>query len=201
MHQLTDSPSLVALNEEVDLLRTAVDKLIVASARLQNQLPFHFAHVQLDPAIKRAIRQLDSMGETRRVKIEYLTPPMPIPDVYGDEQQLQQAIHYLLHNAIKFNRINGTVYIELGADDEEVTIQIQDEGVGIPEERLDKLWQGLDSSELFPNGNYRARRPRLGLGLTLAHTIITAHGGHISARSSYGSSSTFTIHLPFVFEE
>ena len=125
---------------------------------------------------------------------------MPIPNVYGDEQQLQQAIHYLLHNAIKFNRINGTVQIELGADDDEVTIQIQDEGVGIPEERLEKLWLGLDSGELFPNGNYRSRRPRLGLGLTLAHTIITAHGGHISARSSYGSSSTFTIHLPFLFE-
>ncbi|MCB9435286.1 MAG: hypothetical protein H6668_25270 [Ardenticatenaceae bacterium] len=200
MHQLTDSPSLVALNEEVDLLRTAVDKLIVASARLQNQTPFHFAKIQLDPTIKRAIRQLDSMAEARRVKIEYTTPPMPIPNVYGDEQQLQQAIHYLLHNAIKFNRINGTVQIELGADDDEVTIQIQDEGVGIPEERLEKLWLGLDSGELFPNGNYRSRRPRLGLGLTLAHTIITAHGGHISARSSYGSSSTFTIHLPFLFE-
>ncbi|MEZ4514464.1 MAG: ATP-binding protein [Chloroflexota bacterium] len=200
MHQLTDSPSLVALNEEVDLLRTAVDKLIVASARLQNQAPFHFATIQLDHIIKRAIRQLDSMAEARRVNIEYVTPPMPIPNVYGDEQQLQQALHYLIHNAIKFNRINGTVQIELGADDEEVTIEIQDEGVGIPEERLDKLWQGLDSSELFPNGNYRSRRPRLGLGLTLAYTIITAHGGHISARSSYGSSSTFTIHLPFLFE-
>lgn len=201
MHQLTDSPSLVALNEEVDLLRTAVDKLVVASARLQNQLPFRFTHIQLDPTIKRAMRQLDNMAEARRVKIDYITPPIPMPNVYGDEQQLQQAIQYLLHNAIKFNRINGTVQIELDANEDEVTIQIQDEGVGIPEERLEKLWNGLDSTELFPNGNYRSRRPRLGLGLTLAHTIVTAHGGHISARSSYGSSSTFTIHLPFLFEE
>jgi signal transduction histidine kinase len=200
MHQLTDSPSLVGLNEEVDLLRTAVDKLIVASARLQNQPPFDFAKIQLDDTIKRAMRQLDSMAEARRVKLEYVTPPLPIPNVYGDDQQLQQAIHYLLHNAIKFNRINGTVQIELGVNDNEVTIQIQDEGVGIPEERLEKLWFGLDSGELFPNGNYRSRRPRLGLGLTLAHMIVSAHGGHIAARSNYGSSSTFTIHLPSLFE-
>lgn len=200
MHQLTDSPSLVGLNEEVDLLRTAVDKLIVASARLQNQPPFDFAKIQLDDTIKRAMRQLDSMAEARRVKLEYVTPPLPIPNVYGDDRQLQQAIHYLLHNAVKFNRINGTVQIELGVNDNEVTIQIQDEGVGIPEERLEKLWFGLDSGELFPNGNYRSRRPRLGLGLTLAHMIVSAHGGHIAARSNYGSSSTFTIHLPFLFE-
>ena len=69
---------------------------------------------------------------------------------------------------------------------------MRDTGVGIPEDRLNKIWQGFS----FPqNGNGRNG----GLGLTLAHHIIAAHGGHVEAQSTYGSGSIFSVYLPIAY--
>lgn len=200
LHQYPNPPSLEKIGHEIDGVKSAVDKLVVASSRLKQNDDFRFKDVWLDSVIKASLRSLATMAKARRVTIDF-TPPVIVPKVYGDEQQLQQALYHLLHNAIKFNRIDGMVHVILGMDEQEATIEVRDEGVGLPEDRLEKLWQGLDSSEVFPNGNYRSRRPRLGLGLILAHYIVTAHGGHIDARSTYGTGSTFTIYLPLAGEE
>ncbi|MCZ7667624.1 MAG: sensor histidine kinase [Chloroflexi bacterium] len=108
---------------------------------------------------------------------------------------MQEATKYLIHNAIKFNKIGGSVEISAALAGGDICLQVADSGVGIPEERLDELWQGLAITE----GSNGKKRPAMGLALT--RFIVAAHGGQLTAESSYGAGSTFTIHLPAVFAD
>ena len=118
--------------------------------------------------------------------------------VWGDDRRLQEAMQQLIHNAIKFNRIKGEVQVICQMVRNEVRVQVVDYGVGIQPHRLDDLWQGL--TKFFGADGKNGRR-RTRIGLPLVKFIVQSHGGRVEARSTYGSGSTFTIHLPAVLEE
>jgi signal transduction histidine kinase len=178
-------------SQDMRQLETKITRLITIANRLHSREKFQIKSANLDQITQQAIHNLHTMAEARRVAVKY-DPPVTIPPVLGDTQQLQEAIQNLLHNAIKYNKIGGEVTLHCALDGDELCLRMHDTGVGIPEERLDKIWQGFS----FPqNGNGR----NAGLGLTLVHYIITAHGGHVEAQSSYGSGSLFSVYLPIAY--
>ncbi len=182
--QLTD-----ALNQQIERHRTALERLIALAGRLQTRHDFDFQPTDLDTAVQQAIRSLKAMAEARRVHIEY-DPITTLPAVLGDAAQLQEAVRHLLHNAIKYNKIGGTVQLSFDTQSDQICLHVSDTGVGVPKEKLDSLWQGLSNFNQADNG----RNP--GLGLTLAQYIVAAHGGHVEAESKYGAGSVFSIYLP-----
>lgn len=182
------------ISQQIAALRAPIDDLITISARIQMRNQFKFEPVHLEQIAQEAIRQLHSMADARRVKVDFHADPTQAVAL-GDAPQLLEAAQHLLHNAIKFNKIGGMVMVECGAEGSNAFLRILDNGVGIPEERLQTLWDGFNPTG--KNGNGR----RAGMGLALAQFIIKAHGGHITAESKYGNGSTFTIYLPLVYEE
>ncbi|MBK8987065.1 MAG: hypothetical protein IPM39_13470 [Chloroflexi bacterium] len=188
-------PLVASLSQEFANLRQPIETLINLAARVQSRRGFDFQLVHLPEITRRVIRNLDTMAEARRVTIEF-EPDRNLPLVLGDAEQLQEAIHNLIHNAIKFNKIGGRVHLNMDIDGSDLYLQIADTGVGIPPERMESIWNGLTA--VNTNGSSK-KRPSL--GLTLAHFIVAAHGGRVQASSQYGTGSTFTIYLPLVFAE
>ena len=168
-----------------------IDNLINLAARVQMRREFHFQLLQIDDVVQIALRSLKNMVEARRITVEF-EPAREISPIFGDPEQLQEAIKHIIHNAVKFNKIGGHIKIETHMAGGDIVVVIADTGVGIPEERMDELWQGLTPV----NGN----KKRLGMGLALSQFIVVAHGGHITVESSYGAGSTFSIYLPLVFD-
>ncbi len=185
--------TLADLTQQIEQIQIAVERLIVLSGRLQSRETFHFEPADLDTITQQAIHSLQTMAEARRVNVVY-EPSAALPPVLGDAAQLQEAVQHLLHNAIKFNKIGGEVTLRCTVIGNEICMQINDTGVGIPKERLETLWQGL---ALTRNGN--GRLP--GMGLPLAHYIVAAHGGRVKAESQYGLGSAISIYLPISFDE
>ena len=115
-----------------------------------------------------------------------------IPDVAIDKSAMEQAIINLLDNAIKFSPAKTVVEIIVGKDENNLFLNVSDNGVGIHKEDLDKIFEKF----------YRGRNAQghistgTGLGLTLVKQIIEAHGGEISVDSQIDSGSTFTVILP-----
>jgi signal transduction histidine kinase len=112
--------------------------------------------------------------------------------VSGETARLQRVVANILDNAIKNTDTDGQVTISAKAADSKISIEIRDTGRGIAEKDLPHIF------ERFYRGEKSRSTPGNGLGLSLARSIIQAHGGDISATSSPGHGSTFTILLPSV---
>ncbi len=112
--------------------------------------------------------------------------------VIGDRDYLDRVLNNLLHNARKFTPEGGDIWVRAWPESEWVHIAVQDSGVGIAADMLDKLF------EPFYQANAAHQRFRgLGLGLSLAREIITRHGGRIWAESEgKGKGATFIFTLP-----
>jgi two-component system, OmpR family, phosphate regulon sensor histidine kinase PhoR len=105
---------------------------------------------------------------------------------------LEQAVVNLLDNAIKYSDEKKPVNIEAVQDDKEIQISVLDNGRGIEQEHLPRIFERFYRVD-------KARSRRLGgtgLGLAIVKHIIQAHGGHVSVTSTPGKGSAFTIHLP-----
>ncbi|MDA0242387.1 MAG: HAMP domain-containing sensor histidine kinase [Chloroflexi bacterium] len=188
--------SLAPLQESAGEARALVDNLITVAGRLEKQTTFTLAPVHLDSVVRTAMKSLLPMAEARHNKMELEVRGKLLP-VLGDEQRLVEGFQQLLHNALKYNKLNHYVQIICEMRHHEARVQIIDFGVGIPPNRLDEIWEGLTKLE----GETAAKRRRTRLGLALARFIIQSHGGRIEVRSSHGSGSTFTVSLPALVEE
>ena len=113
--------------------------------------------------------------------------------VVGDPERLKQVLINLISNAIKYSPDADRVDIALSADDSRVVIAVQDDGVGIPQEDQDKIfdrfYRAHSSDERTVSG--------FGIGLYIVREIIIQHRGTITVESEEGKGSTFYIMLPF----
>ena len=111
-----------------------------------------------------------------------------------DATLLEQAFVNLIDNAVKYSDDGSQVRISASQKKHEVTIKFVDQGVGIPNKHLPRLFERFYRVD-------KARSRKLGgtgLGLAIVKHIVQAHGGHITVESSLGQGSTFTVHLPLV---
>lgn len=183
-----------ALSQPLTELRTLIGHLVNVAGRVQQQQAFHFAPMHLNDAVQQAMRNLSPMANARRVHVEVGEDPR-LPVIKGDEARLAEAIQHLLHNAIKFNKIGGDVWLESGMAGNEIFLHIRDTGVGIPPERQEQVWQAVSHRQ---NGRYRSSSD--GVGLLLARFIVRAHGGRLEMNSQYGAGTTVSMFLPLALE-
>ncbi|MFJ8064729.1 ATP-binding protein [Psychrobacillus sp. NPDC096426] len=108
--------------------------------------------------------------------------------ILGDRDKIEQLFINLLSNAIKYSPEGGNISIRIYGSKDQVFIDVKDEGLGIPEDALPKLFQQfyrVDNSD-------RRRIGGTGLGLAIVQEIVKGHDGEISVSSEYGKGSTFT---------
>lgn len=114
--------------------------------------------------------------------------------ILGDKSKLEQVFTNLISNAIKYSPNGGEIKVRLYNDKEYLKVSIQDEGLGIPDGSLDKLFvkfYRIDNSDRRSIGG-------TGLGLAIVKEIMKGHDGEVSVDSVYGKGSTFTVAFPAV---
>ena len=113
-----------------------------------------------------------------------------IPEIFVDIERVRQVLVNLIHNAVKFTGENGRIIIKSGIEDKMVRIDIIDNGIGIADKDLPHVFERF----------YRADKSRTGggtgIGLAIAKHVIEAHQGRITAHSTEGEGSMFSIFLP-----
>jgi signal transduction histidine kinase len=118
--------------------------------------------------------------------------PQTMPQITGDPTHLRRVFDNLVSNAFKFTPVDGTITIRLWAETNEVQIEVNDTGIGIPVEQLDRIFERFYQVD----GSATRRYGGTGLGLALVKEIVTAHHGRVSVRSQEGEGTTFRISLP-----
>lgn len=118
--------------------------------------------------------------------------PAELPSLLADAEYLNGAVSRLVDNGIKFaKREGGQVTLSARADGGRLIIQVQDDGIGMRAEEMDKIFDvfyQVDRSKMEQQGS--------GSGLAIARGLVNLHGGALSVVSEYGVGSTFTIELP-----
>src|SRR5207253_1394218 len=110
-----------------------------------------------------------------------------------DPGQMKKVLYNLLSNAFKFSDPDeGQVWIRLGSKEDVVELEIEDNGIGIPKEQLDRIFDRFTQVE----GSATRRYEGSGIGLALVKEIVTQHGGSITVESESGHGSVFTVVLP-----
>ena len=110
--------------------------------------------------------------------------------VYGNQHNLQRMVINLIDNAIKYSKIEGQVDVILSSDKNQINCKVTDDGIGIPEHDLGKIFQ-----RFYRSDSSRAEQG-CGLGLSFSRAVARAHGGDINVTSRFEMGSTFTVILP-----
>ncbi|WP_441286133.1 chemotaxis protein CheB [Sorangium sp. KYC3313] len=169
-----------------------LDDLLEASRVTQNKIELRRRVLDLGTVVKDAADAVKNLMDTRGVDFSVVVDPEPIW-VEGDPARLQQVHVNLLNNAAKYTSRGGHVTLEARRVDGHAVVRVKDDGVGIPKEMLDTVF------ELFVQSSRTLDRSAggLGVGLTLVRGLVEKHGGTVSARSDgEGKGCEFEVRLP-----
>ncbi len=116
-----------------------------------------------------------------------------LPTLSGDPSRLQQVFWNILKNAVKFTEPEGRVTIRTFNQEERVVCEVTDTGIGFAPGASDRIFRPFEQADLANNHRYGG----LGLGLAIAKSVVTAHGGQITAESEgLGKGATLRVELP-----
>jgi PAS domain S-box-containing protein len=181
---------LTVIEEEADRLTELIDNLLAASKMQADGLRLtNLSDVNLRIVAERSAERFKTQTKTHTLALDF---PDDFPIIHGDETRLRQVIDNLVSNAIKYSPKGGEVRITGTFDDQIVTIEVSDQGVGLPEDELDRIFERFYRVE----GALSRKTQGTGLGLYLARAVVEAHGGQIFVESKPGKGSTFRFTLP-----
>jgi CheY-like chemotaxis protein len=147
------------------------------------------APIDLAAVLRTAVETVSARIESAERNISVVMPKEPLV-VTGDAVRLTQVVVNLLHNATTYTRRNGNIWLSARRDEEHAILSVRDDGVGLAPDTLVKVF------EMFMQVD-RARAGGLGIGLTLARSLVQLHGGVIEAKSEgLGQGCEFIVRLP-----
>src|SRR5207248_21195 len=136
------------------------------------------APVAIDDVAQAAIGELQLQASRHAVEL-VADVAHDVPPVLGDSSQLERVLFNLLANAIKFTTDGGRVVVRVRTSGATVEVDVEDEGIGIPEAELERLF-----TRFFRSSTSQERAIQgTGLGLVIVKSIVEHHGGEIAARS------------------
>ncbi|MET0862940.1 MAG: PAS domain S-box protein [Nakamurella sp.] len=174
------------------LLLELIDDVLDIAQIENDRLNLSVEAVALNEFLTDVIQLVRPLAAAAGVTIDYQPKSIAVEYVHADQRRLRQVLLNLLSNAIKYNRRGGTVSItaEVLAN-QLVNIAVTDTGMGIRSEHLPRLFTPFDRLGAEATGIEGT-----GVGLALAHRLMTIMGGGLSAVSESGSGSTFIATIP-----
>ena len=180
------------ITRQVDHLAHLVDDLLDVARISEGKIVLRKEEVDMNGVIAQAIETAGPLIAAREHRLEVIQPAHQVW-VAGDPVRLAQSMGNLLHNAAKFTPKGGHIKVSVQLDGDLVRIAVQDNGIGIAEDSLPRIFGMFAQAAVPPD-----RAPEgLGIGLSLVSRLLEMHGGHLSATSpGIGMGSTFTVELP-----
>ncbi len=177
---------LKVIAEEINRINEIVDQFL----RFAKPAPPRLEKAEVLSIIEETLQLLRPQIEKQRIQVQKEFQPLPL--ILMDREQMKQAILNLLLNAVQAMPEGGPLSLkgQLPKEDRWVKLSIQDSGVGIPGQDIDKLFDPFFST----------KEGGIGLGLSITHRIIDQHDGKIEVASEPGKGTLFTVWLPIYHE-
>jgi len=182
--------------QAVDALIGAYDRLRLLLQQLIDLMHGHEIvlsrqEVTAQHVLQQSLAAVAAKAAIRSITVTQHLPSEPIA-FEVDRPRCAAAFEYLLDNAVKFNREGGRINVTMTATPETVELRIQDTGIGILAEELEKVFTAFYQVDRRLNRAYGG----VGVGLTLARRYVELHGGSLALASEVGNGTTVTVVLP-----
>ncbi|MCZ8515714.1 HAMP domain-containing sensor histidine kinase [Paenibacillus filicis] len=184
---------LTDMKRELSRMTRLIDDLLVLARNDSGQLEIMRQPFDLKMTVESTVMAFSLLSDKREISLVWdvqLTDGDP--SFRGDEERLNQLLYILLDNALKYNKPEGEIRLEVRKTPQELQIGVTDTGIGIPSEDLPHIFDRF----------YRVHKGRsrssggVGLGLAIAAWIVKAHGGRIRAESRVGEGTAVKVTLP-----
>lgn len=152
--------------------------------------------VEIEPFLSRIQRKFQGLAKDKNIALTFNLNNLE--NVFEfDSDRIEQVLTNLIDNAIRHTPENGLVIINAYSDDRGLSMEVQDNGAGIPEEDVPFVFE-----RFYKADKARTRgRAGTGLGLAIAKNIVEAHNGFISVKSKLGQGTTFSFRLPRILKK
>jgi signal transduction histidine kinase len=148
-----------------------------------------FAPVALHDVVEESIHDHQTMAGQRQITLRASSTPV---FVIGDRARLRRMCDNLIDNALKYSPTEGEVSVTVAPDDDEALLVVVDQGIGIPPDEVEHVFERLYRATNATDGRY----PGTGLGLSIARATAEGMGGTASAGNDPGGGAVFTVRLP-----
>ncbi|WP_300650110.1 ATP-binding protein [Hydrogenophaga sp.] len=187
-------PALHAMmHRQVTHMVRLIDDLMEVSRITRGKIALRLQTVDIEEVLLDAIEVNRPMLNAARQEMVLDLSPGP-RHVHGDSVRLTQVFSNLVNNASKFTPVEGHIRISMRADDGHVRVQLTDSGIGIPQDMLESVFGMFVQLNVLRNVH-----GGLGIGLTLARSLVELHGGRVTASSpGINAGTTLTVELPLV---
>ena len=175
------------IEKEGQKMSKLVSQLLTLARMERGRQKLNLENINLSELIEMIIETQTLSANTKNIK--FVTKIMP--EIYAniDEMMIMRVFTNLISNAISYGKQNGTVTVELFLKEDKIISKISDDGIGISEDKLDKIWLRFYQVDPSKNGD------NSGLGLSMVKKIVELHKGEIFVESELGKGTTFTIIL------
>lgn len=173
------------IHRQADKMSLLIGQLLSITRLDQGTDTGHWERVDLSGLVRTVCAEADWPRERLILEAEDQV------SAQADAALLARLLQNLVENAFKYGKPEGHVWVTLYRAEGEIRLEVKDDGIGIPQEQQEKVWQRfyqVDPSRSAGNG--------AGLGLAMVRKIAQAHGGSMTLESIPGLGSTFTLHLP-----
>ncbi|SDK98468.1 Signal transduction histidine kinase [Catalinimonas alkaloidigena] len=194
---------------EVQMMHRNAQRLLQLINQLLDISKLEAGNVKLEPTegdllgfLKSIVYSFSSLAEGKRVELLFESTREQLY-AYFDRDKVEKIVSNLVSNAFKFTPEGGRVEIRVRTvgqtlnDREMVEIVVADTGIGIPADRVEKIFDRFYQVD----GSHTREQEGTGIGLALTRELVALHGGVISADSELGKGSRFTVRLPLQLQE
>ncbi|HTW92960.1 MAG TPA: HAMP domain-containing sensor histidine kinase [bacterium] len=182
---------IAVLKRDSDFMLGLVDNLLDVAKIESGKVNLDLTPVDLGALAEENVAFNRLLAEKHDVKLA-LRRPIDLPTLTVDRPKIWQVFNNLLSNAVKFSRPGTMTTMELTRVAGGVTIEVRDQGAGIPPNEMESLFKPFSRGKTKPVEGERST----GLGLVIVKKIVESHGGTIKVESKVGAGSTFTVFLP-----
>ena len=175
------------IEKEGQKMSKLVSQLLTLARMERGRQKLNIENINLSELLEIIIETQTLSAKTKNIK--FVTKIMP--EIYAniDEMMIMRVFTNLISNAISYGKQNGTITVELFLQENRIVSKISDDGIGISEDKLDKIWLRFYQVDPSKNGD------NSGLGLSMVKKIIELHKGEVFVESELGKGTTFTIIL------
>lgn len=188
--QLTKEYLAISKNE-LNRLTILVDKVLKMAIFEERAPALHLEIVNFSEVVQQIVNSMQLQFEKQHAEVTFETKGTDFM-IQADPIHLTNVVYNLIDNALKYGKENTKINIQLEGQNGQVHFKIQDNGIGIPSEFKNRIFEKFFR---VPTGDVHNVKG-YGLGLNYVSSVVRQHGGSIDVDSAVGEGSTFVVHLP-----